>query len=120
MAAPRAARAGTGVSKVWPPGSADRRGAIFVAVEASQQALARAQAAVAVRSGELAVALIAWIAAIGRVALPFVAVNLPAAAAAAQAPGEAALGTAVRKTAKQRAVGEQAVLAAAAAPSTGR
>ena len=45
--------------------------------------LERAEAAIAVRAGELAVALIARIAAVGRIALPFVAVDFAAAAAAA-------------------------------------
>ena len=93
-----------------PPRSADRWRAIFVAVQAREEALARSQAAIAVRSGEFAVALIAGITAVGRIALPFVAVNLAAAAPAAQASAQA-----TRAAAKQRAVGQQAVLAASAA-----
>ena len=73
------------VPKNRPPRSAIRRRTIFVAVEASQNPLKWTEAAVAMRTGELAVALITRIAAIGRIALPFVAIDLAAAAAAAQA-----------------------------------
>ncbi len=81
-AAPRAGP-GTAVPEDRPPGAAVRRRAISIAIEASQNPLERTEIAVAVRAGELTVALIARIAAIGRIAFPFIAIDFTAAAAAA-------------------------------------
>jgi hypothetical protein len=106
LATPRA-WARTAMTEDWPPGAADRWRAILVSIEAGEKALARAKAAIAMRAGELSITLVAGIAAIGRIALPLVAINFAAATATAQAAAQCAM--------KNWAVGQQAIVARPAA-----
>jgi len=75
-------RARVAAAEDWAPGPTVGRRAIAIAVQASQQTLAGTETAIALLSSKLAVALIARIAAIGRITDPFVDIDLAAAAAA--------------------------------------
>jgi hypothetical protein len=76
---------------------AARPGTVLVAVKRGQQVLQRSEATIAVRPGELAEALIARIAAIGRIADPFTPVDVAASAAAGFVPASQGQNSAVAR-----------------------
>jgi hypothetical protein len=121
------APATTAMAENRPPRPAIRRGAVLIAVEGGQYSLERATAAVAVRTGELTAALVAWIAAIGRIADPLVDVDIAASFAAAHAAAQprknsamaedAATLAAVAAVARARCARVRAAIIAAAIPN---
>src|SRR5262249_45979261 len=84
-AAASSAAARVAAAEDRPPRPTIRRRAITIAMNRGQDPLAGTEAAGALLAGELAVALVARVAAVGRIADPFVDVDVAAAAAAAQA-----------------------------------
>ena len=73
------------MTEQWSPRAAVWPLAIAIAVKCSKQSLERSEAAIALLAGEVAIALVTRVAAIGRIADPFVDVNVATAAAATEA-----------------------------------
>jgi len=76
------------MTEQWSPRAAVWPLAIAIAVKCSKQSLERSEAAIALLAGEVAIALVTRVAAIGRIADPFVDVNLVAATAARPATAD--------------------------------